>query len=331
MTHFRGFWRKWDRVPSQNRASSTAIDSHPGLRYFPAVDLTSAAAKVLKIASKIGEGIGEIIANEELEKRIDRLPTKLGPYGVDPFGFDPEYLKRTIGAAVWVYRHYFRCQSLGVEHVPEGRCIVVANHSGQLPFDGAMITTAAFLEPEPPRFLRSMLERFVPATPFVSTFMARCRQILGTPENCIRVLEADEAILVFPEGVRGLNKTWDRRYRLQEFGQGFFRLALQTGSPIVPVAVVGAEEQAPSLFNAKPIGKLLGVPAFPITPTNPWLPFVGMLPYPTRYRIYFGEPMHFDGDYNDEDEVVLAKVAQVKDTIQRMLDAGVTAREHVFW
>lgn len=310
---------------------SQPIDTHLAADYTRDVDLTTAAAKVIELAGKLGDSVAEITANDELNARVDRLPTRLGPYGVDPFGFDPEYLKKVAGLAVWIYRHYFRVQASGVSNIPDGRVVLVANHSGQLPFDAAMISVAAFLDREPPVFMRSMLERFVPSTPFASTFMARCGQILGTPENCSRLLEAEEAILVFPEGVRGLNKTFKQRYRLQEFGQGFVRLALQSGAPVVPVAVVGAEEQAPSLYNARAIGKILGFPAFPITPTNPLLPVLGMLPYPSRYRIYFGEPIQFDGDANDEDEVILEKVALVKGKIQSMLDEGVAKRQHIFW
>ncbi|MBC7793728.1 MAG: 1-acyl-sn-glycerol-3-phosphate acyltransferase, partial [Clostridia bacterium] len=167
--------------------------------------------------------MGEIISSPELEARLDRLPTQLSDFGVDAFGFDPQYVKRVIGLGAWVYRYYFRCQTFGVENIPDGRVMVVSNHSGQLPFDGAMIGMAAFLEREPPRFVRSAVERFVPETAFVSTFMARVGQILGTPENAKRLLEAEDALLVFPEGVRGLNKTWGERYRMQTFGTGFMR------------------------------------------------------------------------------------------------------------
>ncbi len=295
------------------------------------MDLATAAAKLARFASRLTENIGEIATSPELQARVDRLAGQVGPHGVDPFGFDPDYLKKYLGFAVWIYRHYFRCEVRGVEQIPDGRCLLVANHSGQLPFDAAMITLAAFLEREPPRFFRSMIERFVPNTPFVSVFMARCGQILGTPENCLRLLRAEEGLLVFPEGVRGLNKTWKDRYRLQEFGQGFMRLAIETETPVVPVAVVGAEEQAPALLNLPSVGGLFGMPAFPVTPTNPLVPVVGLLPYPVKYRIYFGAPLRFGGDANDEDEVILGKVQEVRATIQRMLDDGVAAREHVFW
>ena len=296
------------------------------------MNLTDAAVRAIELASKVGGAVGSIILpGPELEERLDRIPTRLGPYGVDAFGFDPQYVKKVAGLFAWIYKSYFRTQAFGVENIPDGRCFVVANHSGQLPFDAAMVTMAIFLEREPPRYVRSMLERFVPATPFVSMFLARCGQILGTPENCKRLLDAEEAILVFPEGVRGLNKTWKDRYKLQRFGQGFMRLAIDTQTPVVPAVVIGAEEQAPSFANLRSIGRVVGFPALPVTPLHPWIPGLGLLPLPTRYRIYFGKPMNFSGDANDEDEVINEKVEQVKSTMQHMIDEGLAAREHVFW
>lgn len=295
------------------------------------MDFLANAGKLIQLASHVGHSLAEISTSPELKARIDRIPTHLGPYGVDPFGFDPQYVKKISGFAAWVYHNYFRVETKGVQNIPDGKCLVIGNHSGQLPFDAAMITAAAFLEREPPRFLRSMIERFVPATPFVSSFMARCGHVLGTPENCRRLLDASEAILAFPEGVRGLNKTYKHRYKLQRFGQGFMRLALEANAPIVPTVVVGAEEQSPSFYDAKLLGKIFGLPAFPITPTHPLVPVVGMLPYPTKYYIYFGEPMQFSGDANDEDAAIQKKVEEVRTRMQEMLDEGLKNREHVFW
>jgi 1-acyl-sn-glycerol-3-phosphate acyltransferase len=295
------------------------------------VDVVGAAAKLIELANRVGEGMSDAISSREIEEKLSRLPTRLGPYGVDEFGFDPAYVKRIAGFAAWVYRRYFRAEVHGVENIPDGRCLIVSNHSGQLPFDGAMLTVSLILDRDPPRYVRSMVERFVPSTPFVSTFLARCGQILGTPENCRRLLAREEAILVFPEGVRGLNKTWGQRYRLQRFGQGFMRLALETKAPIVPTVVIGAEEQAPSFFNLRAIGKAVGLPAFPVTLTHPWLPLVGMLPLPVKYRIYFGKPMSFEGNANDEDDVVARKVDQVRGQMQRMIDEGLAARPSAFW
>ena len=144
----------------------------------------------------------------------------------------------------------------GSSSVPaEGRVLLVSNHSGQLPFDGAMIEIAFLIDRDPPRAVRALMDTWVPTLPFVSTFMARCGQVVGTPENCRRLLAADEALLVFPEGTRGLNKLFRERYKLQRFGHGFMRLALESGAPVVPVAVVGAEEQAPGLLRPEAAGE----------------------------------------------------------------------------
>ncbi len=175
-----------------------------------------------------------------------------------------------------------------------------------------------------------MVERWVPTLPFVSWFMARAGQIVGTRSNFRRLAEQGEAILVFPEGVRGISKTFDKAYQLQEFGLGFMRLALENDLPIVPIAVIGAEEQAPSLYNFKALGRLMGMPAFPITPTFPLLGPLGLLPYPTRYRIYFGEPMQFEGDPDEEDRSISSKVDLVKDAISSMLDQGLRNRKNIF-
>lgn len=265
------------------------------------------------------------LGGDELRKRIETLRLRTNEYGQDPFGMDLEYVEAALGPLLWLYRDYFRVQVQGIENVPAGRCLLVSNHSGQLPLDGAMIAVAMLLEAEPPRAVRSMVERWVPTLPFVSTFFSRAGQVVGTPENCIRLLESDEAILVFPEGTRGLNKVFSKRYQLADFGQGFMRLALATGAPIVPISVIGAEEQAPAIVNLKPLARLLRIPAVPITPTI--LP----IPLPSRYQITFGEPLRFEGRPNDEDRVMERKVQEVRSTIQSMVNVGLKERKSVYF
>jgi 1-acyl-sn-glycerol-3-phosphate acyltransferase len=136
--------------------------------------------------------------------------------------------------------------------------------------------------------------------------------------------------MAFPEGIRGMNKLYADAYQLQEFGLGFMRLALETDTPIVPVAVVGSEEQAPAIANLEGLGRIFGMPAFPITITWPWLGPLGMIPLPVRYHIEFGAPMRFRGDPNDEDEIVEEKVEEVKSTIQAMLRKGLAERRSIF-
>jgi 1-acyl-sn-glycerol-3-phosphate acyltransferase len=172
-----------------------------------------------------------------------------------------------------------------------------------------------------------MVEYFVPSVPFASYLFARWGQITGTPENCRRLLAAEEAVLVFPEGVRGVSKSFSKRYQLAEFGKGFLRLALEINAPIVPIAVIGAEEQAPAI-NVRPLARLFGAPSFPVVP---YPPFVPLVPLPVKYRLYFGEPMRMTGDPDDDDEVLDEKVRSVKHRIQSMIQVGLREREHVFW
>jgi len=265
------------------------------------------------------------LGGAEIESRLRAVARRANEYGVDPFGMDLDYTLAAIGPLLWMYKHYFRVQTYGLEKVPQGRVLLVSNHSGQIPIDGAMIGLSMLTEADPPRPVRSMVERWVPTLPYVSTFMARCGQVVGTPQNCIKLLENDEAILVFPEGTRGISKLFVQRYQLAPFGQGFMRLALETGSPVVPVAVIGAEEQAPALVDVKPLARLLKMPAFPITPTL--LP----LPLPVRYHIHFGEPMRFTGRHDDDDTELTRKVAEVRAVIQSMVNEGLRSRKHVFF
>jgi len=268
---------------------------------------------------------------EDFLRRIHNVPTERNEFGVDPFGFDPEFLLWSLPLAHFLYRKYFRVETRGLSNVPDGPVLLVGNHSGQIPMDGMMVASAMLLDGDPPRMVRSMIERWVPTLPFVSFYMARNGQVLGTPENCRHLLSNGEAILVFPEGQAAINKTFDKRYQLQEFGRGFLRLALESGAPVVPVAVIGAEEQAPSIYNVKQLARLIGAPAFPITPTFPWLPGVGLLPYPVKYRLWFGAPMHFEGDPDEEDSVVGAQVSQVRTALADLIAHGLQERKHVFW
>ncbi len=263
----------------------------------------------------------------EWEKRVlESGATRLNEFGFDPFGMSPAFIRKVIPLVRFLYRGYFRVSSHGLHELPKTRVMFVANHSGQLPFDGALIAAAVAIEGQPPRIVRSMVERWVPSLPFVSLFMARCGQVLGNPENSRRLLDNDEAILVFPEGVRGISKLYRERYQLKKFSAGFMRLAMETGTPIIPVGVVGAEEAMPALAHSRTLARLLGAPAFPITPTFPWLLLFGLIPYPVKIRLYFGEPMTFSGDPDDEDEVIDAKVARVQAKVQALVDRGLEER-----
>lgn len=266
---------------------------------------------------------------ESFERRLARVPLSLGRTGVDPFGLDPKWTKYALSTAMVLHRHYFRTEVFGTEHIPSGRMLLIANHSGQIPIDAALLGAALFMDVEPPRFVRAMVEKWTQTLPGISLLFSRVGQVVGVPENALRLLHQGEALLVFPEGAKGISKTFDRRYQLAEFGLGFMRLAMETNTPIVPIAVVGGEEQYISVGNLEALARLLRMPAFPLIPQL--LVPGGQLPLPTRYRIYFGEPLRFSGDADDEDAVIEEKVWMVKATIQSMLNRGVRDRKHVFW
>jgi 1-acyl-sn-glycerol-3-phosphate acyltransferase len=269
------------------------------------------------------------LLGKDFEDRLRRVPMPMAAGGVDPFGLDPEWAKYAGALAAFFHRFYFRTAVQGVEHVPLGRVLLVSNHSGQFPLDGLMIAATMFLDAEPPRIIRSMVEKWTQTLPFVGTTFARVGQVVGVPENARRLLELGEAITVFPEGARGISKPFAQRYKLTEFGLGFMRLALETDTPIVPIAVIGGEEQYISLGNLDTLAKALGWPSFPIIPQM--LVPGGQMPLPTKYRITFGEPMYFEGDPDDDDAVIEEKVLRVRATIQSMLNRGLKERRSIFW
>jgi len=271
---------------------------------------------------------GEVLT--DLDRRLDTISTAVGDDGVDPFGMDPTALRSSAVVAAFMYKVYFRCQTRGADNVPAGPVILVANHAGQLPIDGVMITSAMLLEGASPRLARSMVDFWVPTLPFVSVLFSRVGVVLGTPDNAQRLLSRGEALLTFPEGIAGITKTVDQAYQLQRFGLGFMRLALATGAPIVPVAVVGSEEQYPTLYNLKGTGELLGLPALPIW-AQMIVPGLGLLPLPVKYRLEFGEPMRFAGDADDADAVIEEMVDQVRARLKTMIADSRLERRSVFW
>ena len=265
-----------------------------------------------------------------IEERLAKIPNAINEYGYDAYGMNPDWMRRTLLPAAILYRYYFRVETFDIDQLPTGRVLVISNHAGQLPFDGAMLGMALLMDAEPPRVARSMGEYWIPQLPWLSIAAARSGALVGTPQNCIHMLENEECVVAFPEGVRGMNKLYAQRYQLQRFGMGFMRLALETSTPIVPVAIVGSEEQQPSFANLAGLGRTLGMPALPITLTFPWLGPLGLLPLPVKYRIHFGEPMVFEGDPSDEDAAIAARVDEVKTALSDLLDRGRRERSGVF-
>lgn len=270
--------------------------------------------------------------DRDLWDRILEIDAGQNEHGYDPFGFQPEYLKYVLPVAQFLYDKYFRTEAFGIENIPDsGRVMLVSNHTGQIPMDGLLIAAGCLFDRRSPRMARSMVERWVPTLPFISYFLARCGQVVGTRENCRILLRREGCILVFPEGAEGITKTYDRAYELERFGLGFMRLALETDTPVIPIGVVGGEEQLPSVWNFESLAKLLNMPAFPVTPTWPLLGVPGGIPLPVKYRIYFGEPMEFDGAPDDEDRRIQTKVDRVKGAVRGLIDRGLSERKGVFF
>lgn len=288
----------------------------------------------------LGEALADLVGalvplsardvQREVAERLGKIPNRINEFGFDPYGMSPDWMRRWTLPALLLYRYYFRVETFGVERVPAGRVLVVGNHAGQLPFDGLMLSAALLLEAEPPRIARPMGEYWIPQIPVFSVAAARGGTLVGTPENCIHMLEHDECVMVFPEGVGGMNKVYSERYRLQRFGSGFMRLALDTKTPILPVGIIGSEEQQPGIANLTGLARVLGIPALPITLGFPWLGPLGLLPLPVKYRIYFGEPMRFGGSSAEDDASIARRVETVKGAIEALLERGLQERTGVF-
>lgn len=267
----------------------------------------------------------------EIVDRLAKAPVQLNEYGYDPFGFNPEAAARSLVLPLLLYRYWFRVEPHDIERVPAGRVLLIANHAGQMPYDGVMLSMAMLMEAEPPRVVRAMGEYFIWRMPFLSVLAARGGTMSGTPENCVTLLEREACVMAFPEGARGINKPFSQRYRLGRFGLGFLRLALETDTPIVPVGIVGSEEQQPGLANFQGAARALGLPSLPITATFPLLGPAGLLvALPVKYRIYFGEPLRFEGHPSDEDAVMQERVEVVRHAIGDLCARGLRERRGVF-
>jgi len=279
----------------------------------------------------------EVLSSDFYLRQWGRAGMRKRAEEVDDFGHDPAYESKFLPFLDFLYKHYFRVETDGADNIPEtGRCLIVSNHSGgPLPYDGLMLRTTVRREHAMARELRWLAEDFIYYLPFVGAMMNRLGAVRACQENAERLLAQGRLVAVFPEGAKGIGKLYRERYRLQRFGRGgFIRLCLRTQTPLVPCAIVGAEEANPMLYRIEYMTKAFGIPYFPITPTFPALGPVGLLPAPTKWRISFGEVMSFDG-YGPEaadDEILVGRLAErVRATIQAMLDRALAARRSVFF
>jgi 1-acyl-sn-glycerol-3-phosphate acyltransferase len=254
----------------------------------------------------------------------------------DAFGRDPVFAETLRPLFEFLYGVWWRVEASGVERIPaDGAALLVANHSGVLPYDGAMIKLAIENEHPARRVCRMLILDMFALLPFLAPTLMKYGEVRAHPDNAERLLRAGDLVGVFPEGVKGVGKYFRERYQLARFGRGgFIRIALRTGAPIIPCAVVGAEEIHPILARADWLGAPLGFPYFPLTPTFPWLGPLGLVPLPTKWSIDFGDPIPMDeyGPEAADDPILVNRLAlEVRSIIQKMIDGRLARRRSVWF
>ena len=271
-------------------------------------------------------------ARDTVERVLRRLE---GDHEDDEWGFDEDFADLVEPFFGFLYDRWWRVKVEGAHRVPaHGRALLVSNHAGILPWDATMISVALLREHPLPRHPRFLVLNWAFDLPWISAFMRKVGGVVASPYNALRLLEQDQLVAVFPEGVKGTGKPFAERYRLQRFGRGgFVEIALRAGAPIVPVAVVGSEEIYPKLGEVPALARALGAPFFPVTPTFPWLGPLGVVPLPSKWRIEFCEPIataHHGADAASDRGLVLELTDQVRETVQQAVYANLVRRGSSF-
>ena len=197
--------------------------------------------------------------------------------------------------SIQVYRRWFRAEWEGLDKIPtEGGALLVANHAGAIPSDAPTIMHG--VETELGRPVYGLADQFFKSLPVVGTLWSRTGGVVAHPDNAYRLLrEQQQLVLVFPEGSKGPGKTYNERYRLRRFGRGgFVEIAMRAGVPIIPIAVVGAEESMPILFKVPSIAKALGAPYFPVTANMAFGPLGALVHFPAKFKLRVLDPVTFD-------------------------------------
>lgn len=261
------------------------------------------------------------------EKREDVLAEPDG-------GFDPAFVERVAPLFETMWSRYFRVRLTGMENVPAtGGALVVSNHSGGLPYDGAMLMHAFRTMHPAHRAYRPLVASFAFRSSWIAPVIARIGGVRASMANALDLLDRGQLVGVFPEGLRGVGKLFRERYRLSHFGRGgFVRLARKARVPIIPAAIVGAEEIHPIIGKVTRLAQPLGLPYIPITPTFPWLGPLGLLPLPTKWSIRIGEPIHLRADdVADDDRSTLEIAERVRQRLDGMIAELLVQRRSIFF
>ena len=254
----------------------------------------------------------------------------------DEFGFDPELTTSVLMPMVrWLYQNWFRVRMHGLQNVPDtGAALVVANHAGVLPLDMIMVQVGIHYEHPRHRNLRLLGADLVYEVPLLAQLARRSGHTEASPEQAHKLLTSGQLVGVCPEGFKGTGKPFSERYQLRRFGRGGFAVsAIRAGVPIIPCAIVGAEEIYPMIGNARWLARLLGLPYFPVTPLFPWFGAIGMIPLPSDWIIAFGEPVptaHYGRAAADDPAAVCELADRVQGIVQQMVDDLVAERGPAF-
>jgi len=279
---------------------------------------------------------GASVLPRDSRETVGRILRRLeGDYPEDEWGYDPEFVELVEPFFGFLYDRWWRVKVEGIHNVPaHGRALLVANHAGILPWDATMIGVALVREHPLPRNPRFMVLDWAFDLPWISIFVRRMGGVVASPFNALRLLEQDELVAVFPEGIKGAGKPFGERYRVQRFGRGgFVEIALRAGAPIVPVAVVGSEEIYPKLGELPAVARAIGAPYFPVTPTFPWLGPLGAVPLPSKWRIEFCAPIETAShgpDAAGDRATVLELAERTRDVVQQTLYSNLIRRGQAF-
>ena len=287
--------------------------------------------------SETGELDPPRLDEDAVEAIRDLLPAIEEGRNFDDWGRSESFMSRIEPLLDFYYRHWFRVEVDGIENVPsEGGALLVSNHSGALPPDAPMIMQAIRNEHPRPRPVYMLVEHWFKGYPGVSMLASRMGLVPAHPENAQRLLRDESQLaIVFPEGQKGSRKLAWQKYRLRRFGRGgFVRTAARAGVPIVPVAVIGAEESMPIFAHFRALERLTGLIYFPLTPTFPHFGLAAALMYlPAKFRICFLDPIDPDdlpADLDRDPAAIQAVAERVRGQIQDRLDREIEARDSVW-
>jgi 1-acyl-sn-glycerol-3-phosphate acyltransferase len=299
--------RRTKTRPVDEQASSTATERAP----VESVDLRDSTSL---LPARIPQ---DRPARRATERELAALRTT----DVDEWGRSESTRRLVRNLYDPIYKHWFRAEWEGFENIPgTGGALLVANHAGAVPSDAPVIMHG--IERDLGRPVYGLAENLFRTIPLVGTAWSRAGGVNAHPDNAYRLLrEQGQLVLVFPEGVKGTSKHHRRKYRLARFGRGgFVEIAMRSGVPIVPIAVMGNEETAPIVAKLPALAKAFGIPYFPITPQMMVLgPFGATVPFPAKFRLRVLKPVTFDVEPNKDrysQSLVMGQAERIRDMIQ---------------